>query len=42
MKVLDRKLIRDLLHLWGQVIAIALVVACGIAIFVAMQSKMIA
>lgn len=35
MKALDRKLIRDL---WGQVIAIALIVACGIAIFVAMQS----
>lgn len=38
MKALDRKLIRDLMHLWGQVIAIALIVACGIAIFVAMQS----
>jgi putative ABC transport system permease protein len=34
---LDRKLFRDLLHLWGQGIAIALVVACGIAVFVAMQ-----
>ena len=39
MKALDRKLFRDLLHLWGQGIAIALVVACGIAIFVAMQSN---
>jgi putative ABC transport system permease protein len=38
MSALDRKLIRDLLHLWGQVLAIALIVACGIAIFVAMQS----
>jgi putative ABC transport system permease protein len=38
MKALDLKLIRDLLHLWGQVIAIALIVACGIAIFVAMQT----
>jgi putative ABC transport system permease protein len=31
---LDRKLIRDLVHLRGQVLAIALVVACGIAVFV--------
>ena len=35
---LDRKLIRDLLHLRGQVIAIALVVACGIASFVMAMS----
>lgn len=39
MSALDRKLFRDLLHLWGQGLAIALVVACGIAIFVAMQSN---
>lgn len=39
MLALDRKLLRDLLHLWGQGIAIALVVACGIAIFVAMQTN---
>lgn len=39
MQALDRKLFRDLLHLWGQGLAIALVVACGIAIFVAMQSN---
>jgi putative ABC transport system permease protein len=38
MPALDRKLIRDLMHLWGQVLAIALVVACGIAIFIAMIS----
>jgi hypothetical protein len=31
MKALDKKLIRDLSHLRGQIIAIALVVACGIA-----------
>lgn len=31
MRALDRKLFRDLLHLRGQVIAIALVVACGVA-----------
>lgn len=38
MNSLDRKLLRDLLHMRGQVIAIALVVACGIAIFIAMIS----
>jgi putative ABC transport system permease protein len=31
---LTRKLIRDLLHMRGQVIAISLVVACGVAVFV--------
>jgi putative ABC transport system permease protein len=38
MTPLDRKLIRDLWHLRGQVAAVALVVACGIAAFVAMRS----
>jgi putative ABC transport system permease protein len=38
MNALDRKLLRDLFHLRGQVIAIALVVACGISIFIAMIS----
>jgi putative ABC transport system permease protein len=38
MKAIDRKLIRDLLDLRGQVIAIALIVACGIACFVALLS----
>lgn len=38
MNALDTKLIRDLGNLWGQVVAIALVVACGIAIFVLAQS----
>ncbi|KOP26718.1 ABC transporter permease [Hapalosiphon sp. MRB220] len=38
MKALDKKLIRDLLRLRGQIIAIALVVACGIASFVSMLS----
>ncbi|MGA7615330.1 MAG: FtsX-like permease family protein [Thermoanaerobaculia bacterium] len=38
MRALDRKLFRDLLHLRGQVIAVALVVACGIATFVTMRS----
>jgi putative ABC transport system permease protein len=38
MQALDKKLLRDLLHLWGQVVAIALIVACGIASFISMQS----
>lgn len=38
MNALNRKLIRDVWHLRGQVAAIALVVACGVASFVAMRS----
>lgn len=38
MLTIDKKLLRDLLHLWGQVLAIALIVACGIASFVTMQT----
>ena len=38
MAPLDLKLIRDLLHLRGQVIAIVLIVACGIASMVTMLS----
>ena len=38
MNSLDRKLFRDLWHTRGQVIAIALVVACGIASFVMAKS----
>ncbi|NEP00332.1 MAG: ABC transporter permease [Symploca sp. SIO2E9] len=38
MKALDLKLLRDLFHLRGQVIAIALIVACGIAGMVTMIS----
>jgi putative ABC transport system permease protein len=34
MRPLTRKLLRDLLHLRGQIIAISLVVACGVAVFV--------
>jgi putative ABC transport system permease protein len=39
VRSLDKKLLRDLLRLWGQILAIALIVACGIAMFVAMQSN---
>ncbi|MBE7380123.1 MAG: ABC transporter permease [Leptolyngbya sp. SIO1E4] len=38
MKALDQKLFRDLLHMRGQVIAIVLIVACGIASLVTMMS----
>jgi len=38
MATLDRKLVRDVIHLRGQVVAITLVVACGVASFVAMRS----
>jgi putative ABC transport system permease protein len=38
MKAIDRKLVRDLWRLRGQILAIALVVACGIASFVSMLS----
>lgn len=39
MTALNRKLVRDLFHLRGQVIAVALVVACGIATYVTMRSS---
>lgn len=38
VSALDRKLFRDLVHLKGQVLTVALVVACGIAGYVAFQS----
>lgn len=38
MTTLYRKLLRDLLHMRGQATAIALVIACGVASFVAMRS----
>lgn len=39
MTPLNKKLVRDLLRLRGQVIAVALVVACGIATYVTMRSS---
>lgn len=39
MKALDRKLLRDLLQMKGQVFTIAVVVACGVAAFVAALSN---
>lgn len=38
MSPLNRKLLRDLAHLWGQMVAIALVVTCGIGMFVTLRS----
>ncbi|WP_322419157.1 ABC transporter permease [Mesorhizobium huakuii] len=34
MSILDRKLLRDILRMWAQVLAIALVMACGVATIV--------
>ncbi|MEX0728476.1 MAG: FtsX-like permease family protein [Planctomycetaceae bacterium] len=34
MKALDRKLLRDMRHMTGQTIAIAMVIACGVATYV--------
>lgn len=39
MKAIDLKLIRDLWRLRGQVIAVVLVVSCGVAAFVAMRGN---
>jgi putative ABC transport system permease protein len=39
MRSLNRKLIRDLWHLRSQVLAVALVVGCGIATYVTMRSS---
>jgi putative ABC transport system permease protein len=38
VKAIDRKLLRDLRHMGGQVLTIALVTACGIASYVTLQS----
>jgi putative ABC transport system permease protein len=38
MTMLHRKLLREFLHLRGQAIAIALVIACGVASFITMRS----
>ncbi len=38
MATLHRKLVRDVLHMRGQAIAIALVIACGVASFVTMRA----
>jgi putative ABC transport system permease protein len=40
MKALDRKLIRDVLQMKGQLVAIGMVIACGVATFVMSRSAM--
>jgi putative ABC transport system permease protein len=34
VKAIDRKLVRDMFHMWGQILAICAVIACGVATFV--------
>lgn len=38
MSMLDRKLLRDLAGSWGMLLAIVLIMACGVTVFVAMHS----
>src|SRR5512134_1130357 len=38
MRTLDRKILRDVLHLRGQLLAIAALVACGVAVFIMLRS----
>jgi putative ABC transport system permease protein len=38
MRALDRKLFRDTAHIWGQMLAVSLVVASGIAMWVTIKS----
>ncbi|MBS0262417.1 MAG: ABC transporter permease, partial [Planctomycetes bacterium] len=33
MRAIDRKLVRDALHMWGQLLAICAVIGCGVATF---------
>jgi putative ABC transport system permease protein len=40
MKALDRKLLADLRRMWGQALAISLVMACGVATFVMSTSML--
>ena len=41
MRAIDRKLIRDVLHMKGQVLAICAVMACGVATFIMSTSAMV-
>lgn len=38
MRILHRKLARDVVHMWGQALSISLVIACGVAAFVTMRA----
>jgi len=41
LRPLERKLVRDLVAMWGQVLAVSLVVGCGVALFVMMQGTLV-
>ena len=41
LRALDKKLVRDLLQMKGQVLAIALVMACGVAMFIMSMSSQV-
>ncbi len=41
IRPLERKLFRDLVAMWGQVLAVSLVVACGVALYVMMQGTLV-
>ncbi|MDT8342055.1 MAG: ABC transporter permease [Longimicrobiales bacterium] len=38
MRALDRKVLRDVMHLKGQLLAVAVLVACGVAVFIMLRS----
>ena len=40
MRAIDRKLLRDMLHIKGQILAICAVIACGVATFIMSQSAL--
>ena len=41
MRAIDRKLVRDVLQMWGQMLAICAVMACGVATFVMSTSALV-
>lgn len=41
MRAIDRKLLRDVLQMWGQMLAICAVMACGVATFVMSTSALV-
>jgi putative ABC transport system permease protein len=41
MSLLDRKLIRDLRHLRGQILSVGLVMACGLAMMIMSRSLVV-
>ncbi|MDX1638112.1 MAG: hypothetical protein R3281_09095 [Balneolaceae bacterium] len=40
MKALDRKLFRDIRHMWGMVFVIALMISCGAATYITFLSTL--